>query len=773
MMLIAAKVHGLTWGGTLTALLVLGLTVQYWVSQRDWNNKREQTRIAAESLQNNLGPSIPVNIGELKKLPESLVQGELAERFATDNPRHKLALAFALAAYGRVEMDYLVSRIDDIASVDTANFVDALALDRERALVAIKAEADGCVSESLWRRKAKLAIAALALGDSEIAGDMCQYEDRPDPGQRTLFIHEFPQWEWLLRNRSFDLAQLAQSVADSQESGLRSGICLAVGSIPVEQLQELNPVGLESWSQLASRWFAEHPDTSTHSAAIWLLRQWKRPLPTVADPTKVRTDRDWFVNSAEMTMLRIRPPAAAPEPEITLSDPLDRFRQQLVELGDLTQKQMSAAQLGVRAMAYYQTGDYTAALADVESLLEDPDLSNPWQLSVYRILALSRLERHDDAATAYETVRETLSKSLDMYLTIQLATFRGELAASLELLGQAARDETLDDGELYDAASAAALCAKSLSETDAGTSQQLKKLALALLEKSIGAGNSNGRHLSQDPDFLVLHREPEFASLVRKIYKQDGDTALPTSEYWIARCEVTRGQFEAFTQDSFDKPTDWKGVDTEISPTGDHPAQTVSWYNAVMYCNWLSRQEGKSPAYRKTGIMEKSSYNDGAYDQWELVPSGTGYRLLREAEWEFAARAGSTSDWSNGSDEQLLVDYCQMYPSKLSAEVGHKLPNAWGVQDMHGNVWEWCNDLFKGRGSSPVYRGGSWRDAAAYCRTASRDTIVPSSRITSIGFRLALSSPSGVSGPAEQGQVAEPAGVGTQGASAEQRPEMP
>jgi serine/threonine protein kinase/formylglycine-generating enzyme required for sulfatase activity/tetratricopeptide (TPR) repeat protein len=776
MMRTAAKVHGITWGSTIAALLVVGLTIQYWVSQRDWNNKREQTRVAAESLQNNLGPSIPVNIRELKKLPESLVLEELTERFATNNPEHKLALAFALATYGRVETDFLVSRIDDIAGVDSANFVDALAVDRQPALTMLKAEANQCVSNTLWRRKAKLSIAALALGDAEIAVDMCQYENRPDPDQRTLFIHEFPLWDWLRPDRPFDLSRLAQLVADSQNSGLRSGILLAVGSIPKDQLQERNPAALESWSELAARWFLEHPDTSTHSAANWLLRQWEQPLPEVAVQTQFPHDRDWFLNSAGMTMLRIRP--SAPEPVIRLADPVEVFRRQLPELRDLSKEQLSeqgsAAQLRKRAVAYFQTGDYEAALTDLESLLENPNLSDPGQLPIYRILALSHLGRHDDAATAYETASAALSRSLKLYLFIQMTAYRNETESALKLLGRAARVEPLTDGEFYDAACAAALCAKSVLKTDSTAFGQFKALAFELLEKAIRAGYSDGPHMSQDPDFSVLHSEPEFASLVRQIYKRADEVDLPTSEYWIARCEVTRGQFEAFMQDSdynFEKPTDWEGVDSETSPTSDHPAHRVNWYDSVMYCNWLSRQEGKLPAYRKTGKKEKGGYDDTEYDQWEPVPGATGYRLLSESEWELACRAGSTSDWSSGSDEQLLVDYCQMYPSKLTAEVGSKLPNAWGLQDMHGNVYEWCEDL--AGGSYRVYRGGSWDNDAAYCRMKLRYNFDPTYRAHNIGFRLALSSPSRVSSSAEQGQVAEPAGVGTEGASAEQRPEMP
>lgn len=282
---------------------------------------------------------------------------------------------------------------------------------------------------------------------------------------------------------------------------------------------------------------------------------------------------------------------------------------------------------------------------------------------------------------------------------------------------------------------------------------RFKTLALELLAKVIRASYSDRRHLSQDPDFGVLYTEPELKSLVSKILRpvQERERTVPQSEYWIASCEVTRGQFEAFMQDAdykFEKPTDWEGIDTDISPTADCPAQQVSWYDAVMYCNWLSREEGKPAAYRKTGNRENSGDNE--YDQWELIKGATGYRLPLEVEWEYACRADSQTDWSSGSDEQLLADYCQMYPSKLGAVVGHKLPNAWGLQDMHGNVEEWCNDSHD-RGVNRVIRGGSWIISAANCRSSYQDRSDPSFRNHYYGFRVALSSPSGIP------QASEPA----------------
>jgi formylglycine-generating enzyme required for sulfatase activity len=174
-----------------------------------------------------------------------------------------------------------------------------------------------------------------------------------------------------------------------------------------------------------------------------------------------------------------------------------------------------------------------------------------------------------------------------------------------------------------------------------------------------------------------------------------------------------------------------------------------------MYCNWLSRKEGRTPAYRSAGKEKFENYAGREFevDKWEEVVGATGYRLPRELEWEYACRAGSETDWSTGSDDSLLASYCQMFPSKLASPSGKKLPNAWGLHDMHGNVWEWCWDMDT-FGPFRVYRGGSWRDGAASCRSSDRDNDTPTRRIVFGGFRLALvpSGPVGL-GPAEPGVV--------------------
>ena len=359
--------------------------------------------------------------------------------------------------------------------------------------------------------------------------------------------------------------------------------------------------------------------------------------------------------------------------------------------------------------------------------------------SLLLVVLLVGVGRRVEAQTSLAAYLEAdTPASYKTYMQIQVPAWFGDIAEATRQLESAIGMAGDEQDALYNITCAAALCAQASAEKDRDQSKKFADQAFILLHRLTRLGYVNVDHLSQDPDVSILHGDARFASVLAEMKP-------PLGEFWVADREVTRGQFEQFVNDAgnpaAEKPADWSGVEVTISPTAGHPAQQVSWYDAVMYCNWLSLHEGRTASYERTGTKtkEKNNYDETEYDAWRIVPGGTGYRLPGEAEWEYVCRAGTLTDFWSGDDETLLVEYTQMSPVKLTSVCGQKLPNACGLHDVHGNVWEWCWDLLDVGGAYRVFRGGGWNLDAVFCRSAFRSRYQPTYRTYDGGFRLALS----------------------------------
>ena len=219
--------------------------------------------------------------------------------------------------------------------------------------------------------------------------------------------------------------------------------------------------------------------------------------------------------------------------------------------------------------------------------------------------------------------------------------------------------------------------------------------------------------------------------------------------FYLGVHEVTRGQFAEFVRatsyeteserdgkggSGFDLKTQRPGSSPEYSwrntgfrQSDKHPVVNVTWNDAMAFCEWLSRKEGKT------------------------------YRLPTEAEWEYACRAETATLYSTGDDANELVRVANLGAQadgyRFTAPVGSFEPNGFGLFDMHGNVSEWCADRFGGeyyagspavdptgpsRGSLRVTRGQAWQGAGPCVRSANRDPWDPAARGMSIGFRVVL-----------------------------------
>ncbi|ATL32649.1 serine/threonine kinase [Streptomyces formicae] len=166
-------------------------------------------------------------------------------------------------------------------------------------------------------------------------------------------------------------------------------------------------------------------------------------------------------------------------------------------------------------------------------------------------------------------------------------------------------------------------------------------------------------------------------------------------------------------------------------PVPDHaerPVESVSWWDAVRFCNALSLRDGFGPAYRIG--------TEGEGVTWDV--SADGYRLPTEAEWEHACRAGTSGPRYGPLDE---IAWYRDTSGERAHAVGGRLPNPWGLHDMLGNVWEWCWDVYDAEvyGSYRVLRGGGWFDEQWSCRASVRRRSHPTFQVDDVGFRLARS----------------------------------
>lgn len=250
------------------------------------------------------------------------------------------------------------------------------------------------------------------------------------------------------------------------------------------------------------------------------------------------------------------------------------------------------------------------------------------------------------------------------------------------------------------------------------------------------------------------------------------------SDYYLSKYTITLGQFAEFIEETgyqidADKDKDggsnlWNGsnwekktgvswyCDVKDLPQIDpmHPVIHVSWNDAVAFCNYWNAKYGFSPTYDSNGKLL-----DPHGKITSFLTQVQGFRLPSEAEWEYACRAGTTTSFYTG--DTITIEQAN-FNNQLgrTQPVGSYAPNPWGLYDMHGNIWEWCQDNFDEKfyeklnnqkvvknplnlhqGSHRVLRGGGWYGDPLYCRSSYRRHNFPAFRGSIIGFRVVLFSP--------------------------------
>ena len=252
---------------------------------------------------------------------------------------------------------------------------------------------------------------------------------------------------------------------------------------------------------------------------------------------------------------------------------------------------------------------------------------------------------------------------------------------------------------------------------DAKQAEEQQKAWAKHLGVRVKARNSIGMELMLIPPGEFLMGSPAFED-----GRGDDETqhkVTLTKPFFMGITEVTQAQFFRVLRKN---PSKFKAA--------KHPVETVTWDEAVEFCARLS----DLPAEKRVGRV---------------------YRLPTEAEWEYACRAGTTTAYSFGNDQGQLSNYgwWKVNSGGATHPVGLKKPNPWGLYDIHGNVWEWCQDwhggYFAGKltdptgpvsGSNREFRSGGWDCGWEACRSAGREKNSGGTRSFSLGFRVLRSS---------------------------------
>jgi formylglycine-generating enzyme required for sulfatase activity/serine/threonine protein kinase len=742
-------------------------------------NRASQVDVRIDAVLNALPDALPNAVARLRPFQQEVI-GELRGKLEVGqlDATRRLHVLCALAELGEADaVASILALTKNATDAEGPNVCSAVKQHPQESLTLLDAALRKADTDQDWALKARLATLSLFLRNTEWAADMLVVDQRPDPIQRTIFIETFAAWHG-------DLVQLSDIVAPSQRPALRSGICLAAGSVSDS---DVTAKLKRAWKPLAESWYLTQPDAGTHCAAQWLLRKWGMTLPDVPVARAPVEGNDWYHNSSGMVMLKI---------------PAGEFIMDSLQFLPPDQYADEGPQHHVVLTRPYYMGVYEVSQAEYERVMGSNPSSfegarNPvenvsWEEAAEFCRRLSELPEEKAAGRVYRLPTDaeweyacragtttTYSFGADTSQLGEYSWFEDNSGNKTHPLGQKRPNGWgLYDmhGNVYEWCQdwygnytetavvdpqgpsigllrvarggswkwTARHCwstnrdwsSPTAHYSDLGFRVALVPSIAAVVPRSAAdqplltpKGVPPQGFIESKPSNVAEEASSDLTNSIGMVFKlisageflrgnpewepeKDGDEgsrshATIGPAYYLGMCEVNQAEYERVMGNN---PSRFKGV--------RNPVENVSWEEAAEFCRRLSELPEEKAA-------------------------GRVYRLPTSAEWEYACRAATTTTYSFGVDSSQLGEFSWLERNSASAThtVGEKYPNGWGLHDMYGNVWEWCqeDDHF-------VQRGGGWSDPTIYGVPYGRTLNIQSRRDSDLGFRVAQV-PSGSQAP--------------------------
>jgi len=753
-------------GRNWSVIAVLFLTLLIGSQQLLERIKRENTRVSVDSLQGASGNAVPFALRNLDQLPRELVVQELRSRHKNAKQQQKLSLAYGLAKYGRVELETLMAGLTNEATQpqEMENILTAIKNRKAEVMPKLLDHAAQATNQEKWGIKTRLAIAALHFGSSDLMSEMLTYQARTQkentvlPNTRKHLQEELNAYYKNPANQDKKAsAHFRMATIFNYLDKPTAALNYLERSLPEDE-DKITPEFLALKCVLEAQAYGHTEPRSKFSQYSAYTPYLKRISPQLQSAPRITLARLRKLDGQSLLFRRSEILVTA------WTGALDKAKLMLREFRDSgpndpnTQFETArlASQLS-RACDAYSYVDHEKwnretchdHLSKAYLVLNYPDSSaiqdDPDFIPMYEDIEFNKLACKVLKKPFWTPRQRTTFISLFPDWCVDLADL-------------AIHPEDLKSPHIR---SGFCLAIGGVKPTALAMGHPWKEQLQHWYRNSQDSGTHSAARwaLSQwdqeEPTGVKETPKPEGENqwwhaplglrFVRispgYLWQEQSSSRVPThvsQPFWMSDCEISSELFQEFLDDdSYEGPTPginlWSFMsDPALKSNPQRPVENLTWFEAIMFCNWLSSKYGLKPSYSITKLTNPSRKHQYSAS----LISKEGIRLPSSPQWEYACRAGTSTTYSFGDDANFIDEYAwhSDNSTKQTHTIRRKRCNAWGLFDMHGNTDEYTSS-FTSTNNAIFFRGGNWNSYPSDC-SSNKTGIAPPNLRRDIGLRV-------------------------------------